>query len=317
MVTPTARREAVAYAVERYKISRRRGCGLMSLRRSSLYYRGVERDDAPLREAIRQVAYQNRRWGVPRIVFKLEQLGWPDNHKRIERIYQEEGLQVRQRKRKRTRSAERQPLVRPSRRNELWAMDFMSDALCDGRKLKILTIIDCYTRECVHIEVDTSINGVRVARILEELRVTRGLPERIMTDNGPEFSGRALDAWAYARDVKLHFIEPGKPSQNGYIESFNGKFRDECLNEHWFVSLSDARWLIESWRKEYNQIRPHSALKGRTPLEFAQAELSPPADSAPTSIEGPFSRTLRAGDNSWLVMQGVSGVHKPSDHDSH
>ncbi len=317
MVTPTARRDAVAYAVETYGISRRRGCGLMSLRRSSLYYQAVEPDDAPLREAIKELAHKYRRWGAPRLIWKLHQLGWTDNHKRIERIYVEEGLQVRKRKRKRTKMKARIPLIQPKAPNQVWAMDFMSDALCDGRKLKILTIIDCFTRECVHIEVDTSINGSRVARILETLRMTYGLPEQIMTDNGPEFTGRAMDAWAYARDIGLHFIEPGKPSQNGYIESFNGKFRDECLNEHWFVSMADARRLIEAWRDDYNKIRPHSALNGMSPAMFTKAELYSPADTAPTSYAGPFSRSLRAEDNSLLVMQEVVGVNRTSDHDSH
>ena len=273
MVTPTARRDAVDYAVQTYGVSRRRGCGLMCLRRSSLYYQAVDRNEEPLRDAIRKVAEKRKRWGAPRIVFHLRREGWTDNHKRIERIYREEGLQVRRRKKRRAHAGEREPLVQASRANQVWAMDFVSDALADKRKLKMLTVIDCYTRESLRIEVDTSINGARVARIMEELHDLRGLPEQIITDNGPEFAGRALDAWAYARDVKIHFIQPGKPSQNGYIESFNGKLRDECLNEHWFISLAEARQLIEDWRIDYNQERPHSSLKGMTPMAFATAEL--------------------------------------------
>lgn len=153
--------------------------------------------------------------------------------------------------------------------NELWAMDFVSDSMTGGRKLKILTIIDCYSRECLGLVVDTSIGGVRVARTLEEIGANRGYPKQIMSDNGPEFTGSALDAWAYSRDAKLHFIEPGKPTQNGYIESFNGKFRDECLNDNWFVSLDDARQVVEEWRRDYNEERPHSALDNLTPAEFA------------------------------------------------
>ncbi len=153
----------------------------------------------------------------------------------------------------------------------------------------MLTVMDCFNRECLRIEVDTSINGVRVARVMEELKAQRGLPKKIVTDNGPEFTGRALDAWAYSRDVKLHFIQPGKPSQNGYIESFNGKLRDECLNEHWFMGIDDARRLIEAWRVEYNTERPHSALGGLAPVEYAMAELPTAAARPPTSCEGPFS----------------------------
>ena len=184
-------------------------------------------------------------------------------------------------------------------------MDFVSDAMCNGRKLKLLTLIDCYTRESLRIEVDTSINGVRVARVLEEVCKKRGFPARIITDNGPEFTGKALDAWAYARDVKLRFIDPGKPSQNGYIESFNGKLRDECLNEHWFTSLEDTRQIVEDWRRDYNRIRPHSALKGMSPEEFAAAEFSPAFDSAPTSCGGPFSRSPQAGGE---LLTGHSGA---------
>ncbi len=305
MVAPTVRRDAVEYAVREYGISRRRGCGLMGLRRSSLYYEAVKRDDEPLRSAIREVASSRKRWGAPRVVMHLRRQGWADNHKRIERIYREEGLQVRRRKRKRSYVGNREPLTRPTGANQLWAMDFVSDALCNGRKLKLLTLIDCYTRESLRIEVDTSINGARVARVLEEVCKKRGFPARIITDNGPEFTGKALDAWAYARDVKLRFIDPGKPSQNGYIESFNGKLRDECLNEHWFTSLEDARQIIEDWRMDYNRIRPHSALGGMSPEEFASTEFSPALDSAPTSCEGPFSRSLQAGGE---LLTGHSGA---------
>ena len=185
----------------------------------------------------------------------LRRSGWCDNHKRIERIYLEEKLQVRRRRRKRVCGEAREPLIQPSRPNQVWAMDFMSDALANGRKIRLLNIVDTYSRECLRIEVDTSLPGARVARVLEELRINRGLPEQIMTDNGPEFTGRAMDAWAYAREVKLHFIEPGKPMQNGYVESFNGKFRDECLNENWFIDLPDVRQVTEDYRVDYNEER--------------------------------------------------------------
>ena len=289
MVTPTARRDAVDYAVRTYGISQRRGCGLFTLRRSSLYYKPVPANDGPLREAIKDLAAKKRRWGVPRIVYKLRNTGWKDNHKRMERIYREEGLQVRRRKGRKAHASEREPLEKPTGPNQVWAMDFVSDALATKRKIKMLTVIDCFNRESLRIEVDTSINGVRVARVMEELRERRGLPRKIVTDNGPEFTGKVLDAWAYARDVKLHFIEPGKPRQNGYIESFNGKLRDECLNEHWFMSLDDARRLIEEWRVEYNTERPHSSLGGLTPVVYATAELPTAAGRPPTSSKGPFS----------------------------
>lgn len=246
----------------------------MGIRRSSFYYETEVNDDSALRTAIQDLAKRRRRWGCPRIVERLRREGWQDNHKRIERIYREEKLQVRRRNRKRISHGDREPLMGANGVNELWAMDFVSDSITGGRKLKILTVLDCCSRECIGMIVDISIGGIRVARFLEELGRSRGYPKQVMSDNGPEFTGSALDAWAYSRDVKLHFIDPGKPSQNGYIESFNGKFRDECLNDHWFVSLSDARQRIEEWRRDYNEERPHSALGYLTPAEFAARKVA-------------------------------------------
>jgi len=148
-------------------------------------------------------------------------------------------------------------------------MDFVADSLVDERRLKVLTIVDDYSRECPAIEVDTSLNGIRVIQILDRIAMSRGLPETIVVDNGPEFAGKALDEWAYRRGIHLHFIEPGKPVENCYVESFNGKFRDECLNEHWFLNIAHARQIVEDWRMDYNQVRPHSSLNNLTPKEFA------------------------------------------------
>ena len=191
------------------------------------------------------------------------------NHKRVYRIYREEGLSVRRRKRKRGVSVARTPLLRPTRPNEVWGLDFVQDALAWGRKLRMLTVEDLYTREALAIEIDTSLGGVRVARVLDRVIDERGqVPAAIVLDNGPELTSKALDQWAYNRGVRLHFIDPGKPQQNGYVESFNGKFRDECLNEHWFTSLYDARREVETWRVDYNGVRPHSSLGNQTPEEF-------------------------------------------------
>ena len=192
------------------------------------------------------------------------------NHKRVHRIYREAGLQVRRRRRKRLTQADRAPLSVPSQRRERWSMDFTADTLADGRCFRTLNIVDDFTRECVAIEVDRSLPGLRVARVLDRLHALIGLPACIVVDNGPEFAGRTLDAWAYARGVTLRFIRPGKPIENAYVESFNGKFRDECLNEHWFVSLADAQVTIEAWRIDYNTVRPHSSLQDATPEAFAR-----------------------------------------------
>ncbi len=266
----------MGYIKEHYPASIRRACWLIGIKRSSFYYEEAVASDEELRAAIHRLAQKRRRWGCPRIVRGLRRDGWKDNHKRIERIYKEEKLQVRKRNKKRISHGDREPLAEPTGINQLWATDFVSDSITGGRNLKILTVIDCYSRECLGLLVDTSIGGIRVARFLEEIGLSRGYPLQLISDNGPEFAGSALDAWAYSRDVKLHFIEPGKPSQNGYIESFNGKFRDECLNDNWFISLEDARRTIEDWRRDYNEDRPHSALDYMTPAEFAAKSAQAP-----------------------------------------
>ena len=252
-------------------LSERRACALVGTTRSSYRYSAsLERREGnrKLGERLRELAAERRRFGYRRLRVLLEREGWGVNHKRVYRLYREEGLAVRRRKRKRIGAVERQPLALPTRPNERWSMDFVTDALNDGRRFRSLNIVDDYNRRCLATEVDTSLPGGRVVRVLKRLGELEGLPEVLVMDNGPEFAGQALGVWAYQRGVKLRFIEPGKPIQNAFVESFNGKFRDECLNEHWFVSLQDAREKIETWRRDYNEVRPHSALGNRTPEEF-------------------------------------------------
>jgi putative transposase len=191
------------------------------------------------------------------------------NHKRVYRVYTKLGLAVRRKTRKRVAQANRRPRIVPAHANEQWSMDFMSDVLSSGRRLRTLNIVDDATRECLAIEVDTSLSGGRVARVLTEIGQGRPFPKRIVVDNGPEFTSKALDQWAYRNSVELAFIRPGKPVENCFIESFNGKFRDECLNLHWFTSLDDAKRKIDEWRFDYNFYRPHSSLGGKPPAEFA------------------------------------------------
>lgn len=202
----------------------------------------------------------------------LRREGLVVNHKRTERLYREEKLSLRIRRRKKLAASIRIELPAPTRANEAWAMDFMSDSLENGRKIRLLTIIDTYTKESFATEVDTSINGQRVTLVLDRVAAAKGLPENIVVDNGPEFASNAMDCWAYKRGVKLLFIRPGKPVDNNYIESFNGKVRDECLNQNWFGSLNHARQVIEEWRKDYNQERPHSSLGDIPPFEFIRLE---------------------------------------------
>jgi Transposase and inactivated derivatives len=234
------------------------------------------------------------RFGYRRLQILLRREGLVVNHKRVYRLYRDARLQVRRRQRKRLTRADRVPLPAPSQRRDRWSIDFMADTLADGRPFRVLNVVDDFTRECLAIEVDRSLPGARVVRVLERLQAQHGLPRRIVLDNGPEFAGRTLDAWAYARGVDLCFIRPGKPIENAYVESFNGKFRDECLNEHWFVSLVDAKALIEAWRLDYNLVRPHSALGGQTPHQFAMRSLGarrlPPA--RPDGVSKPEDLSL-------------------------
>ena len=241
----------------------------MGIHRSVSRYRRVGSETPELRKRPRTLAAERRRFGYRRLWVLLRREGFGVNHKRVYRLYREEGLSVRRRKRKRMAGIARVPTMEPERPNQRWSMGFVSDALASGRRIRVLTVIDDFTWESLAMEVDTSLPGLRVTRVLDRLAIDRGLPGLITVDNGPEFAGRVLDAWAYAHGVRLHFIEPGKPVQNAYIESFNGRLRDECLNEHWFTSLPLALTIVESWRNDYNAVRPHSALGNRTPEEFA------------------------------------------------
>ena len=268
---PAGKRALVSHLIEAHKFSERRSCRLADLNLSTWQYRARRKEQPGLRARIKELAGLRRRFGYRRIHALLRREGWSVNHKAVHRIYVEEGLQVRKRKRKRISQGERRPMLIPEAANERWSMDFQHDVLATGQRFRTLNIVDDFSRECPAIEVDTSLPGVRVVRVLERLGESRGLPREIVVDNGPEMIGKALDEWAYRNDVRLHFIDPGKPVQNAFIESFNGKFRDECLNENWFLDLADARETIEAWRIDYNTGRPHSALNYATPEEFASS----------------------------------------------
>ena len=269
MVSPQAKRAAVTVLMTERDFGVTRACGLVGISRSLFRYRSRRSDSGPLRDRIEAIAATKRRYGYRRVYLRLRREGWEVNRKRVYRLYREAGLAVRRRKRKRIGVFERKPLPKPTAANVSWSMDFVADGLIGGRRLRCLTIVDDCTRECLAIEVDTSLPGLRVKTVLDRLADNRGLPQSITVDNGPEFDGKVLDQWAYRTGVQLSFIRPGKPNENAYIESFNGKFRDECLNEHWFISLAHARRIIEAWRIEYNTERPHSSLGNRTPQECA------------------------------------------------
>jgi putative transposase len=255
-----------------YGLSERRACRLVGIGRSTLRYRSRPRpEEESLKRRLRELAAARPRFGYRRLHVLLRREGVTVNHKRIERLYREEGLAVRRRTRKRVARDGRGRAALPGRPNQQWGIDFVSDTLAWGRRIRLFTVVDVFTREVLAIEVDTSLPGGRVVRVLERLAVERGAPDEIVLDNGPELAGKAVDQWAYERGVQLRFIEPGKPVQNAFVESFHGRLRDECLDRHWFVGLSDARHTIESWRQDYNQSRPHSALDYRPPEEFRQA----------------------------------------------
>jgi len=238
-------------------------------RSSYSYKKKLKPDEEELRGKLKALAEEKPKYGYRMLHVLLRRKGFAINHKRTERLYAEEKLSLRRKKKRRkTGSMYRSEVPKSERRNHIWSMDFVSDAASNGRKLKMLNVVDTFSRKCLDILVDTSINGYRVCRALDEVVEREGPPEMIIVDNGPEFSGRALDEWAYRKGIKLHFIRPGKPVENAYIESFNGRLREECLNSHWFMSLDHARSIISDWKDEYNDFRPHSSLGNLTPNEF-------------------------------------------------
>ena len=263
-----ARRELVR-KLQTLGLSERQALRLVGMSASTLRYQPQGDGNARLRERLTQLASEHRRHGYRMLHSRLRNEGWAINVKRTYRLYREQDLMVRKRRRKKLPVPERQPLVRPEQLNEVWSMDFVFDELANGRKVKTLTVVDDCTKEAVQIAVDTSISALYVTRVLDRIKAERGLPKVIRTDNGPEFAARTMQTWAAQNGVELRFIQPGKPVQNAYIESFNSRLRDECLSQHWFASLSHMRSVIDNWREDYNHHRPHSALGYMPPAVFA------------------------------------------------
>lgn len=286
MVTPAARRAAVCHFRDEHRLSERSACRLAGFSRSSYRRKSLRAEaDKPMQARLLELAAERPRYGYRRLHVFLRREGWKVNRKRVYRVYRELGLAVRRKKRKRVAQANRVPRVVPIGPDIQWSLDFMRDTLASGRVFRTLNVVDDATRECLAIEVDTSLSGHRVGRVLDTIARERGrYPSRIVLDNGPECTSRALDQWAYERGVTLAFIRPGKPVENCFVESFNGKFRDECLNLHWFLSLADARRRIEAWRLDFNHVRPHSTLGDEPPALVArEVRLRPatPASAAP------------------------------------
>ena len=269
MVTAPVRRDLVRW-MQTKGLTERRCLGIVAMSASSLRYEPRPDRNSALRARIIALVQRHRRYGVGMIHLKLRQAGELVNYKRVERLYRLEKLHIRRRRRKKIPVADRQPLIRPGRANEVWSMDFMFDRVASGRTLKLLVITDDATHESVAIVPEHTIGGDHLTRILDGICSQRGKPVVIRTDNGPEFTGKAMLTWAHRHGIALRLIEPGKPNQNAYVESFNGRLRDECLNEHWFMSLAHARAVIEAWRREYNEERPKRSLGGMTPTQFAK-----------------------------------------------
>ena len=268
MVTAAQRRRAVDHLKSR-RFSERRACRLVGFSRSAAWCPLKGRDDGALRTRLKTLAEDYPRYGYPTLHDLLKTEGLVINAKRTYRLYREEGLQVRTKRRKKL-TRPRIPLALPSALNERWSVDFVSDQLANGRRFRVFNVVDDFSRECVLQIVDFSIGGERLARELDQLAKSRPLAKKIVMDNGPELTGKAMFFWAKKRGVKLHFIQPGKPTQNAFVESFNAKFRDYCLNLHWFATLADARSIIEDWRTHYNNVRPHRSLGKKPPAVFAR-----------------------------------------------
>lgn len=302
MVKPAQRRAVAARIAGQFGVSQRRVCRVLGFPRSSVRYAGSrEKGDADLRARLRRLAEERRRFGYRRLAVLLRQeVCEALNLKKVYRLYCEERLAVKRRRGRRRATGTRQPLPKAAKVNEVWSLDFMCDGLCDGRRFRILSAIDQCSRECLALVADTSLPGARVVRELEELIAERGRPAMIVTDNGTEFTSRAVLEWARERGVAWHYITPGRPCENGFTESLNGRVRDECLNEHWFMSLGEARQIIEDWRVDYNEVRPHSSLGYKTPLEYARKNqqktgsgaMAPEDTEPPTTTTNPQPKSL-------------------------
>ena len=277
-MTPVARREAVVHLKVTFEVSERRACGVLGADRSSVRYRSIRPDDAGIRARLRELAAIRRRFGYRRLHILLRREGIHMNHKKLRRLYREERLQVRRRGGRKRALGTRAPLAIPKGTNQRWSLDFLSDALADGRRFRILAIVDDFTRECLALVADTSLSGLRVVRELDALIAVRGKPATVVSDNGTELTSMAILRWSQESRVEWHYIAAGKPQQNAFIESFNGRLRDELLNETLFTSLGHVRETLATWRIDYNNVRPHSRLGNLPPAKFAQIiAVAPPS----------------------------------------
>jgi len=291
MVTPVVERQAVAHLCQLFEVSQRRACQVIEADRTSVRYRSVRPDDAGLRVRLRELAAVRRRFGYRRLLLLLRREGVRVNHKKFRRLYREERLQVRRRGGRKRALGTRSSLSIPQGPNQRWSLDFVSDTLTDSRRFRMLAVVDDYTRECLTLVADTSLSGVRVGRELDVIIARRGSPRTIVSDNGTEFTSMAILRWSQEAGIDWHYIAPGKPTQNAFIESFNGRLRDELLNETLFSSLDHARDALADWKDDYNTVRPHSAIGNLPPAIYAK--LSDPVMQRGGSLEQPWGSASR------------------------
>ena len=293
MVTPAGRREAVAHLRTSFEVSERRACVVLGVDRTSVRYRSSRPDDAAVRARLRELAAVRRRFGYRRLLVLMRREGLVMNHKKFRRLYREERLQVRRRGRRKRAIGTRAPMTIPQGPNQRWSLDFLSDAFADGRRFRIFAVVDDFTRECLALVADTSLPGLRIVRELEAIVAVRGRPAMCVSDNGTELTGMAVLRWCQEIRIEWHYIAPGKPTQNAFIESFNGRLRDELLNETLFTSLAQVRAVLSAWKNDYNDIRPHSALGNLTPTEYADRRApGPQRGGALRYVEGSAPRPV-------------------------
>jgi len=309
MVGPAAKREAVADLRKGFALSERRACSIIGADRKTIRYRSKRPPETGLRARLRELANERRRFGYRRLFILLRREGEPSGINRIYRLYKEEGLAVRKRRGRRRAVGLRAPILAEAKLNARWSLDFIHDQMTNGRRFRVLNIVDDVTRECLAAVPDTSISGLRVARELDAIIAARGRPCMVVSDNGTELTSNAIFAWAKDHGVGWHYIAPGKPMQNGFVESFNGRMRDELLNETLFHSLDHARSIIAGWAKDYNTARPHSALNYRTPAAYAailQSASAPDAAKLEVSAPRPLANTTPDGvsNRQTLVASG-------------
>jgi putative transposase len=311
MVTPAARRTAVAHATETIRVGQRRACRAIGADRTTVRYRSRRPDDGPLRERLRSLASERRRFGYRRLHILLRREGMHMNHKKLRRLYAEERLQVRRRGGRKRALGTRAPMTIPRGPNQRWSLDFVSDTLTDSRRFRILAVVDDFTRECLTLVADTSLSGVRVGRELDAVIARRGRPATCVSDNGTELTGMAILRWSRETQVEWHYIAPGKPTQNAFVESFNGRLRDELLNETLFTSLAHARDALAAWKDDYNTVRPHSAIGNVPPAIYAKLSasgmqwdgaLEQPGGSAPPPVAPPSP--IGSNDEQALLIAG-------------